>query len=193
MSRTTRMRLAQLLVALAALLALSVAYAGDATIVYYDVAGNTANALRRQLNEKGPLGESGKRFDAYTHWYVNWRYRYRPTATGCEFTNVTVSVTGTITLPRRVDESQAPELLEQDWNHYLAALHLHEHGHYVHGLDAAREIEALGRSFHAAGDCGTFVADFNRRARAITDRYAAMDKTYDRDTDHGRTQGAVFP
>lgn len=186
-------RLLRCLAALALGCAFAVAYAHDATIVYYDITGNSANALRRQMNAKGPLDMSGKRFDAYTRWYVRWRYRYRPTASGCEFTEVTVSVDGTITLPRWVDESHAPQALEQDWNRYIAALHRHEQGHYVHGLDAAREIEALGRSFHAAGDCPAFVADFDRQARGITRRYAAMDATYDRDTDHGKTQGAVFP
>lgn len=172
---------------------LAVAYGRDATIVYYDITGNSAHALRRQLNAKGPLDVSGKRFDAYTRWRVQWHDRYRPTASGCEFTSVTVSVEGTIIMPRWADESDAPQALEQDWNRYVAALHRHEQGHYVHGLDAAREIGALGQSFHAAGDCPAFVADFNRQASAIIKRYAAMDETYDRDTDHGKTQGAVFP
>lgn len=193
MSTTTRAQFAQWLVALTVMFSLSVAYAGDAKIVYYDIAGNTANALRHQMNEKRPLDESGKRFDAYTRWYVGWRYRYQPTARECEFTRVTVSVQATITLPRWVDESQAPQALEQDWNRYVAALRRHEQGHYVHGMDAARQVEALGRSFHAAGDCPALTAEFDHQARAITQRYAAMDKTYDRDTDHGRTQGAVFP
>ena len=188
-----RRRLLRCLAALALGCALTAAYAHDATIAYYDITGHSADALRRAMNTKGPLDVSGKRFDAYTRWYVRWRYRYRSTASGCEFAKVTVSVEGTITLPRWTDESDAPQTLEQHWNRYVAALRRHEQGHYVHGLDAAREIEALGRSFHAAGDCSTFLADFDRQARAITRRYAAMDETYDRDTDHGKTQGAVFP
>lgn len=173
-------------------LATSTAHAEDPQIAYYDVTGNDAQALRQQMSAKGPL-DHGKRFDAHTDWYVKWGYRYRPTATGCEFISVDVSVTGTILLPRWSHTDRASSALVQKWDRYLAALRLHEEGHYDHGADAAKEIEALAKSFHDSGDCKAMVAAFNEQARSIIEKYNALDVAYDRETDHGRAQGAQFP
>lgn len=172
---------------------LSVAHADDARVVYYGITGDSANALRTRLDADGPLDESGKRFDAHTEWYVTWRYRYRPTASGCEFTRLTVSVTGTIILPRWVHTDRVSDSLVRKWDRYIAALRLHEDGHYAHGVSAAQAIEALEHSLRASGDCAATTDAFNRQAHAILDKYKALDATYDRDTDHGRTQGAQFP
>jgi predicted secreted Zn-dependent protease len=173
-------------------LAMSAAHAENAQTTYYDVVGSNANALRRQMNAKGPP-EGGKRFDAHTEWNVRWNYRYRPTASGCELAGVNVSVSGTILLPRWIHANDVPKVLVQDWDKYLAALKLHEEGHYAHGESAARDIEAMARSFHGSGDCATVVSEFNAQARSIIERYKALDAAYDQETDHGRTQGAQFP
>jgi predicted secreted Zn-dependent protease len=178
--------------ALAFVLATSIAHAEDPQIVYYDIAGNNARALRRQMNVNGPMGHD-KRFDAHTNWYVKWNYRYRPTASGCELTSLNVSLTGTIVLPRWVHADNVSGALVQKWGRYLAALRLHENGHYAHGASAAKEIEALAQSFHGFGDCQAMALAFNAKARSIIRKYNALDVTYDRETDHGRTQGAEFP
>jgi predicted secreted Zn-dependent protease len=180
------------LAGVALVLAMSIAHAEDPQIAYYDISGNNAQALRRQMSAKGPL-DHGKRFDAHTDWYVKWNYRYRPTGSGCELTSVGVSVTGTILLPRWVDADDAASALVQKWNRYLAALRLHEDGHYAHGVSAAKEIEALAKSFHDSGQCPAMIAAFNEQAHAIIGKYNAMDVAYDRETAHGRTQGAQFP
>jgi predicted secreted Zn-dependent protease len=180
------------LAAAALVLAMSSAHAEDPQIVYYDVAGNSATALRQQMTAKGPL-DDGKRFDAHTDWYVKWNYRYRPTASGCEFTSMDVSLSGTILLPRWNHADDASNALVQKWDTYLAALRLHENGHYAQGANAAKAIEAFARSSHGSGDCAAMVSEFNDQARAIVDKYKAQDAAYDRATDHGRTQGAQFP
>ena len=180
------------LAATALVLAISSAHAEDPPIVYYDVVGSSATALRQQMTAKGPL-DHGKRFDAHTDWYVKWNYRYRPTASGCEFTSVDVSLSGTILLPKWNHTNDASNALVQKWDKYLAALRLHENGHYAHGAGAAKAIEAFARSFHGSGDCAAMVSEFNDHARSIVDKYKAQDAVYDRATDHGRTQGAQFP
>lgn len=173
-------------------LATVAAHAQSAQIAYYDVSGNSAAELRQQMNAKGPL-DGGKRFDAHTEWHVKWNYRYRPTASGCELASVNVSLSGTILMPRWVYANDVSNTLIEKWDRYLAALRLHEEGHYAHGASAAKEMEALGESFHGSGDCPAMVSEFNTRAQGIIDKYKAQDVAYDRETDHGRTQGAQFP
>lgn len=173
-------------------LAAPAAHAQNAQIAYYDIVGNNANELRRQMDAKGPL-DGGKRYDAHTEWNIKWNYRYRPTASGCELADVTVSLSGTILLPRWVDANGASDALVQKWDRYVAALRLHEDGHYAHGEGAAQEIEALAKSFHGSGDCPAMTSEFKDQVRAIIAKYKALDVEYDRETDHGRAQGAEFP
>jgi predicted secreted Zn-dependent protease len=172
--------------------AMSTAHAESPKIAYYDVAGSNAETLGQQIKTKGPL-DGHHRFAAHTDWHVEWTYRYRPTSSGCELTSVSVSLSGTILLPRWIHGSDAPDALVEKWDRYLAALRLHENGHYAHGMSAAKEIEAMAKSFHGSGDCPAVVSEFNDRAHSIIDKYKALDAAYDRETDHGRTQGAQFP
>lgn len=170
-----------------------VAHADEARLVYYDVAGHGANALRQQLDASGPPDGHGRRYDAVTHWNVAWTYHYLPTETGCRFTDIQTSIEGTITLPRWTDGDSASNRLRKKWQTYLAALRVHEDGHYSHGVGAAREVEDLGRSYHVAGTCSAIGRTFNDLAGSIVEKYKAMDVAYDHDTNHGQTQGARFP
>lgn len=170
-----------------------VAYANDALLVYYDIVGKSANDLRHELDTKGPLDKDGKRFDALTQWHVAWTYRYVSTTEGCKFIEIRTSVDGTTTLPRWVDGDSASNSLIRKWQSYMAALRLHEDGHYAHGVGAAKEIEDLGQSFHVSDNCSAIGKAFNDQADSILEKYKAMDATYDHDTNHGQTQGARFP
>lgn len=185
-----RFRQVAVLVALA--IAWTVAHADDARIVYYDVAGDSAQALRHELNNKGPL-DHGQRFDAYTWWHVTWKYSYVATKDGCKFTEISTSLDGSIELPRWEPASGASDSLLKEWERYMTALRIHEDGHYAHGVAARDEIQALGESFQIAGSCTAIAKAFNDRAGSVVDRYAAMDLQYDRDTAHGKSQGATFP
>jgi len=169
------------------------ASADDARFVYYDVAGHTATKLRQELDVKGPLDRNGKRFDGRTTWRLNWTYRYAPDGNGCRFTGMSASLAGTIILPRWTHSEHASHSLVKKWDGYLAALRIHEEGHYAHGVAAKREVETLGQSFRIPGDCKEIARIFNDEASAIVARYMALDVTYDRDTGHGETQGATFP
>ena len=169
------------------------AHAGDARLVYYDVAGSSASKLREAMNMAGPLDESGKRFDGRTTWWVAWNFRYASDGGQCKFTSMSTSLDATIVLPRWVHGDRASRSLERKWDSYQAALRRHEDGHYAHGLAAEREIEALGRSFRVAGACSTIARAFNDEAGSIIAKYQALDAKYDLDTDHGENQGATFP
>jgi predicted secreted Zn-dependent protease len=40
------------------------------TFNYYDVSGATVQEIRADLNRHCPLGKDGKRYDAFTRWYI---------------------------------------------------------------------------------------------------------------------------
>jgi predicted secreted Zn-dependent protease len=168
-------------------------YAGGAEIVYYDVVGDSAKELRHQLDTNGPLGEDGKRVDGHTDWHVAWTYQYAPAAGSCKLTELEITLTATIILPRWTAGDETSSALVKRWQSYIAALRVHEDGHYSHGVRAAEEIKSLGQSFGISDDCSTMAKRFDDQAASILEKYSLADAAYDADTKHGRTQGATFP
>lgn len=159
---------------------------------YYGITGKTASALRQQMNQLGPPAENGRRFDAYTKWHVAWRYRYGSVGGSCRMTSLTVHTDITYTMPQWQNLQQAPPSLQHQWHRYYQALQLHEDGHGNHGRAATQEIwQRLSNLTQPT--CTSMSQMANQTAQGIINRYAQKDIDYDRQTGHGRTQGAVFP
>ena len=162
-------------------------------VEHYDISGSTPADLRREMNAKGPQGAGGKRFDGYTRWHVSWRYQYNHTAGGCAIASVTTSAKVTITLPRWTNEGGAGGSTRQQWARYLAALEKHEQGHRRNGINAANEVDRAIAAVPPAANCDALGASANALGMRILQKYNQRDLDYDRDTNHGVTQGARYP
>lgn len=164
------------------------------TTTPYSIQGSTAQALRQQINQKGPTDpKTGQRFSGYTQWNVRWNYRYRQQGDRCTLTQTRVNTTVTITLPQWNPPSTAPRDLRDRWNRYIRALSQHENGHRDHGLGAGRDILAMLKRFPAQTTCAELETQANAAAQTIIKQYNQRDVDFDRRTNHGATQGAVFP
>ena len=164
-----------------------------AKVEQYDIRGATAAQLRAEMNARGPTGPGGQRFDGYTRWYVSWSYTFRSGRGPCAIDRVTTEVKVTTTLPRWADEARADNALRDQWRRYLAALTRHEDGHAQNGLGAARDIDAAIARLPAESSCDTLGARANATGQALLRQYNQRDLDYDRETGHGRGQGASFP
>jgi len=158
----------------------------------YDVAGRSAEELRNSLDRGRPADEAGKRFDAHTGWYVEWKYRFEQMA-DCRLTRVEVTGEVTTTLPRWVNADKAEPALRQRWANYLSALSLHEAGHKDIGLRATTAISKELNALPAERTCDALKRDAETKAQSILGRFRGEDAEYDRRTEHGLTQGARFP
>lgn len=118
---------------------------------------------RQILNQMGQRGPNG--FWAYTSWYVRW--------TG----DCKVSLEISYTMPKHINEAALPADLRARWTAMVAALAAHERKHGQHGVNAANEVFANG--------C--------RNGVAITNKWAEQDRALDRRTNHGASEGVVFP
>jgi predicted secreted Zn-dependent protease len=158
---------------------------------YYDVYGSTVGEIRASLKRAGPrVGDSiwhGK-----ADWRVNWRTRYAQGPSRCRVTEASVDFSVIITLPRWSPHPNTDYALIAQWNTYLRALELHENGHRDIGASAAREILSTLRSM-SSPRCDDMNDQATEAARRITDRHKELNQDYDRDTRHGRTQGATWP
>ncbi|MEQ8291983.1 MAG: DUF922 domain-containing protein [Roseovarius sp.] len=102
---------------------------------------------------------------AYAQWYVRW-------SGTCE-----VRVRIEYMMPRHVNPALLDEPLRLSWEKMVGALRRHEAQHGAHEVGAAKELVAT--------DC--------RDGNAIVARWSEKDRIYDRETDHGRFEGVIFP
>jgi len=191
----TMLRSLKIIISLALLLGATAVIAEPVvnyTYHYYTATAKHASELRAALNEASPVHEDGRAFHAYTKWYVNWHFYWNRREASCEMTSVSTDVAVDYTLPQFQPAAGADADVQQRFDNYYRALFTHEQGHAQHGIDAAHEVERSLMQM-AGWSCDTITEDANRRAREILGKYNRMDVDYDRDTEHGRTQGAVLP
>lgn len=186
---------------LAALLPHGVVRAADMEtphVTYYAVKGNSARALRTQLDALGPVHPTEqRRYDGETNWIVRWSYRYDSRRAGCELRSFDVALETKMTLPRWNAPAKAPASLRKDWDRYSTALRLHEDGHGAIGEATAYVVRNKFRRRLAdaspAVDCTVLSNELDTMARSAVEEGHAKDLEYDRTTAHGKTQGARFP
>lgn len=157
----------------------------DVTLVGYAVSGGSPRAIRNAMNEARPTDDGGGRFDGHTRW--NYSTRWRNSASGqCDPASATVTVRFTVTLPELEGRSRLDRGEREGWDRYFTALVAHETNHVRIGLAG---VQAMQSAMRAAPDCDAMRAAQQQAAAAVRD----ASQTYDRQTGHGRTEGAVYP
>lgn len=164
----------------------------NVTTEYYSIYGVTANELRNEMNTKSSIKQSGNTYDAYTSWFVNWRFKWNKNNGQCSMTSVKSSVKVNFTLPKWENSNSAAVNLKKRWTNYYNALITHENGHKDFGINAAKEVENR-LSVLSAKNCSSLKSTANSLGKKIIDKYVFLEKKYDENTNHGMTNGAVFP
>jgi predicted secreted Zn-dependent protease len=184
---------------IAALLLLCLPLGADAeptvsvTKEYYFVDGRTAQEIRNDLNAKTPVRQNGRKYDAHTKWNVDWHFWWRKKPGSCEISKVTTEVAVKYTLPELRDNYSIQNDLKEKWESYNRALVRHEEGHKDLGVNAARAIENGIWSLDPRHTCEQLEVDSNGIGHAIIEEYRILETKYDRETNHGMSEGAIFP
>ncbi len=157
-------------------------------IEHYRVPAGQHTKLCQAINAVSPIRVDGRIFHGYTSWEVRWRFRYAPRPDGrCEIKTANVDLLARMQLPQLVD---ATAKMDQQFRVYVRALESHEHGHYVFGQRARREIETHLLALNPEASCPALEARANRDSQAIIARLQKEEKVYDQQTAAGATQGA---
>jgi predicted secreted Zn-dependent protease len=144
----------------------------NAEIRFYTVTGSTANEIRNSLNQNRPGS-----YDGWAQWHFTW--------SGCQDGGVQVNYTITVDFPQWSLPANPSGTLVQSWNLYINALALHEQGHVDLVMAAVPDfIDTLQNV-----PCN----EINATANAMLAEINHVNEQYDEETDHGATQGAVFP
>jgi len=159
---------------------------------YYYIDGPSATVLAAQLDQKGPLGSDGRHHPGRTRWDIQWKLSPGQQGASCAMKEVVVAVGIAQTLPRWRGESKGAAALKARWREFSNALHRHLERHKQNAMKAAREIEAAVGSVKPASNCEDLEAAANAAAQAIVAKYQQLDEQYDRQTEHGRNEGATL-
>lgn len=161
--------------------------------VNYKIIGHSANTLRQQMSMLGPTDVSSEHFDASTHWYIQWQYKYQAEADKCHLTEVNVKVDVTYQFPEWVDYAVSDYSLKTRWNTYMLHLLTHERGHAENGILAAVSIEQALTRLPAMQSCEILANTADNIAYQTIALHNTKDMNYENITHHGATQGATFP
>lgn len=157
---------------------------------YYEVRLAPGLRVQAALDAATPIHVQGQPFYAYTRWNVQHDYRWWEEADGrCRITSVQVQLKTRIQFPRL---HAVPVALRQRSERAMAALQAHELGHHAFGQRAARKIESLILLLPEQSSCVRLTQEVDARAARVIDEFSAQEREYDRQTEHGRTQGAYF-
>lgn len=161
---------------------------------YYSLDGATIADIQHQMNQRGPWSElEAQHYFANTDWRVSWSYDYTMTDRGCILKNLQGKVDITFTLPQWRVPAEASPALVSSWNQFLGALQLHESGHMSHGVSAGQEVLQTLSQIPAAESCDALKTMARSAANQVIQHYNQQDLAYDHHTQHGVTQGAIFP
>lgn len=155
---------------------------------YYDIVGSTVAEMRADMNLKRTGGTDGNAWG-----YVSWRFRTVINSSGskCSITKVSVKHRQTYTMPRWDPPESASDEVRSEWSRYSKVLWAHELGHGAITARAASDIErALRRT--SKSSCTKAITAGNAAGNARMKRHTADHAAYDKKTEHGATQGAVF-
>jgi predicted secreted Zn-dependent protease len=157
------------------------------------VSGDNASELRADLDRKRPPSPGGRRFDANVLWSLTWSFHFDPQQRACALADATVDLQMLVRLPVLASDAAPSQAIRERWDDFALLLETHEAGHVDTYFEGARNLQDAFAEVQAAASCDelrTVLADMG--ASAI-DAIRAADVEYDRQTDHGRTQGATFP
>lgn len=158
----------------------------------YQIFGYSENDLRLQMNQCGPKMD-GEPYDAMTTYTMNWSWNLLPSYTDCRVIDPVVGINVDIYIPNWNAPSDVQAGLTSKWLTFVDRLTYHENNHMQIEVDGARDMLSALQSQPAYATCdeannsASAVANdfFNRTNNATTE----LDDT----TNHGQTQGTVFP
>jgi predicted secreted Zn-dependent protease len=155
----------------------------NTTLHGYVLQATSPRAIRAEMNRLRPR-VNGRQHDATT----SWRYSLRLMSSGgrCDPTTAVADYTISIVMPDLQDRERLRRQDKQAWDRYFSALQMHEVNHARIAQLGAQQYQAAIRS---APTC-----EAGRAAAAqVAADVSAASAEYDRITEHGRHEGAVYP
>ena len=145
------------------------------------------------MSEKGCRWDDGKKYDSLTSWHVKWDYGYDRAPQACTPASFRATVEIIFRYPEWVRTDGAPQPLVAKWDSYMKNLINHENGHRDMAVQAAAELSRAVAELPPASNCAELDREVRELCRLRMKKLKENEYEYDAATNHGLTQGAIFP
>lgn len=158
---------------------------------YYAVSGSTKEEIRASMvaARKGTFLEG---HSAATTAEVHIRFSRRQLAAVCEAALKQFDLTITYTYPQWTPAPGTSADVIAQWNTLLAGLTIHEEGHAKIEADRAVVIMEELKKLPRSATCDAFDTAWKQKVEMLDQESKQIEAQYDRDTQSGKTQGAIF-
>lgn len=163
-----------------------------ATYEHYVIAPTEVDQIKFELRRLSPVARRDQVFHGSTQWTLVPNFRWYQQGNLCRIGDVSVELNGVYTLPKLDETIEANEATRERFDAYYAALMEHEKGHQDLWVEAGEEIEHLLNTFEPFYNCQQMARSAKKRVGDVISRYQMKNRQYDKQTGHGRTQGAVI-
>lgn len=164
-----------------------------AKVTRYTLLGDSAETLNEYMRYFAPLDSYGNSWLALTDPVFNWGYDCGCGEAGCVTGPLTIYVTLDYTLPTWEPPPGTDATLEYQWNRFERAVINHERGHG----DLATECGLwLGEAFAVLppqASCGAVHGAVSTASQPVFAECRAAQSNYETTTNHGQTDGVVWP
>lgn len=162
-------------------------------IEFYGIQGRTPEQLVREMQTKGPPSAfGGPGYFARAEQYFTWDLSFDVDDGVCEIDSYSVNVDMLYTLPKWTDQERGRSRLVKYWEQFEKNVFTHEQGHgdiaLEVGVDISKAIAAIG----PAETCDELISQAEPSIEAVMKNANARQRSYDKETQHGKTQGAFF-
>lgn len=155
---------------------------------YYAVTGATPREIRASISQSRPWKTSYS-WDGFTTWKVTWRFQTAQEPDGCRLVSFRPEAVIATTLPRWNPPSDVKTEVKQSWQRFFVALSQHEAGHARFAYGAVEEMRRKMAGLPVMA-CDELKRTINDTASKIMEDFRRRERDYDKQTQHGATQGA---
>ncbi|MDP3769871.1 MAG: DUF922 domain-containing protein [bacterium] len=160
---------------------------------YYDFSGLTKDEIRaNRIQAQAKKADFLVGHPAALIAKVDINFKPRQSGDTCKAKITKFDISLTYVYPRLTSLPNVSSGVAAEWNRYIAALKVHEEGH------AKIEVERAGimlkelQNLPAYATCEEFNRAWRAKASAFELETEQIEAVYDRDTQSGKTQGAIF-
>lgn len=154
----------------------------------YPVRAQANESLMSAIERATRIRQAGRSFHGLTDWHIEWNFQWQQDAGGlCRLIDHTVNLRTTITLPQLTEGTDSQRATFEG---YLKALRIHELGHYEIARRTAHDINKALAALAPMRGCEALEQVANRTGYQWLEHARRLGIEYDRQTDHGATQGA---
>ncbi|MDC0253542.1 DUF922 domain-containing Zn-dependent protease [Bacteriovoracales bacterium] len=157
--------------------------------LYYDVKGTTLEEIKESMNQQRKIHAKGK--DAYTKWSVRFNFKKRKDGGNCTMERVDVSITSTTMMPRLINLEELSPELQDKWKVYLKNQLKHQMMQEEFAVKAKKELKEMLLAMKEV-DCSKLNRDANTLGDSIVQKYGEFRDAYNKKTDYGVKNGAIF-